>query len=1061
MPFTHVHAHSHYSVSDGMFTPKQWVKALVERGFIAHALTDHGSMSGLLPFYHAMREAKLVPLMGMEAYFCDEPTIHDADHRSASHLVLIAKNYEGWQNLLALTKLSYTDGFYYRPRIGPEWLEKHSAGLIASSACIGGVLAKEIWLERDGKKSIGLAARYKQMLDIFGADFYVEFQGHQVTLQREINDELYKRLAGCKPVVTNDCHYILPEHSTAQILLKQSTMGRSERADSAADFTSLYLASPVEIFRWFAEYHNLPREFVAEGMRNTQEIVEKCRGFELPVRRYLPKFKTEATVRSSAQLFKDLCLYRLRDFLKDERIYKFGTREDYIARFKREFDVITRHKLQDYFLIVWDILSFARNEGIYVGIGRGSSAGSLICRLLDITKINPLQFDLLFERFLNDDRCSTGELPDIDLDFESVRRDEVKQYVFDKYGTEYVCEIGTYGTMQLKTATIDFGKQFGIDHRDLLAITTKLDDKELAAVEKLAKEGEKSKALVQHACDSDPRLARLMKKYPDYRSAVETVIGQIKSQSVHPAGVVISSEPLETVTPIKSQKKAKIKERVLVTQSEDEEIIRQGLVKIDILGIKEYDIFKSVIVNAKPEGLTAQNYIEEILSREFAEPNKKVWKMFRTGDTDGVFQFASSPMKSLLREMKPATLDHIIAAVALYRPGPMENGWHLSYCARRAGDEPITYMHEALKDVLKPTYGIPVYQEQVMAICNVLGDIPLVMADTIRSALGKKNEEKLKKFGAMFVKGAGPKVGESAAQSIWDSLVKFAGYSFNKSHSAVYGAVAYISQWFKVHYPTHFWAAVLDWDCAKGSDDLIAHKKSAARQGVTFAMPDINESRSHFVVREGKTGSAVVVWPFTGVRGIGAKTAQEIERCQPYKGFDDFRSKVNRSKVRANNVLALVYAGAFDRYGDRNELASLLLSEKKDSDGNPGSLLFRFYETMGFFDQRLRVTFSDISESVFDQDTLEDTIEGEPVLVAGMITEVSRFKTKKGDPMGALTLVDADDTFRVTLFNREFMKHRDKLKVGNIIQVGGRKSMYGGVHRVEAESVKLIFSPTA
>jgi len=614
--------------------------------------------------------------------------------------------------------------------------------------------------------------------------------------------------------------------------------------------------------------------------------------------------------------------------------------------------------------------------------------------------------------FLNEHRCEDGELPDIDLDIESERRNEVKDYIFKTYGRDKVCEIGTYGRMQLRTSIIDFGKALGVaSQRELLSITTKLE------LDKHEKDS------LEAAIEASPKLKSYMIKDRFYAFAVEEIIGQIKSQSIHPAGVIICSDPIHMITPLKTQKDKTSKDgdRVITTQAEDKYITRQGLMKMDILGLKEYDIVKFVIENSGID-LTIDNYVEKILALEDDGANKKVWEFFRAGKTEGVFQFSSEGMQGLLKMMEPDCIEDLIAANALYRPGCLENGWHVLYCDRKHGRKPVEFPHEDLKESLKNTYGIMVFQEQIMEAIHRLGGISLVESDTIRSALGKKDEKKLNRFRTRFVEGASKKIGRAPAEKLWSQIQKSSGYSFNLSHSAVYSVLAYVSQFLKVNCPDHFWAGHLEWDTKKNrQDEMLRHKKAAQEMGVKFQMPHVNDSRSAFRVHESR-----VVWSFRGVKGVGDKAALEIERHQPYADFEDFYYRVNKSKAKFNNIEGLVYAGAFDSMGDRKALIKLLYSKKKDKKPpklTDDHMMMQFYEMIGFFEQKIKAIRPGFSGCIV-QEELEELGAGEPATVGGILSDLRRIKTKNGDPMGFGTLVDLDEIIELTFFPKIWAKYR-------------------------------------
>jgi len=1040
-----------------LHAPKKWAQAIDEAGFKAHALTDHGTMSGSLPFFYAMKDRGLTPIIGCEFYFTDDPT--NKEERRSNHLVLLAKDYDGYHSLLKLQQLSNSEGFYYKPRIGIDWLKKHNHGLVCLTACLGGVLSAECWREFEGEKTLGLEKRYDQFRNIFGKDFYVEFQGHASEDQAKVQIQFYERLRnrkGFQQVITNDCHYIHPDHAMVQTLLKRNAYGKSESAESYTAFDSLFLKTPKEVYETFTENHEyLPKRFVVDGMKATEEIVEKCRGLEFPDRRYLPSFPTKKM--TSSELFKRLTTKRLKEFLAAGKIY--ADRRTYIERFAKEYKVITEHNLQDYFLIVWDICRHARSEGIYVGLGRGSSAGSLISYLLQIVAIDPIRYKLIFERFLNENRCVNGELPDIDLDFESERREEIKQYVVSKYGQDCVCEIETYGRLMLKSAIIDFGKLFEFSNSELLEITTNLD---------LAKGDEKD---LEAAMEASPKLASMMNGNPEYHLAVQEIIGQVKTQSVHPAGVIICSEPIADVTPVKSQKKDG--GRVTVTQAEDKYVIRQGMVKMDFLGLKEYDINKFIIENSGCK-FTAENYVEKIQEIAWNKPCKKVWKMFQQGETDAVFQFASGGMKHLLKTMKASCINDLIAAVALYRPGCLENGWHEAYCRRKRGEEEVDYIHPDLEEVLGGTYGIIVFQEQFMEVFHRIGKIKLSDADTIRSALGKKDAEKLQGFEKEFLKGAEQTLKDRGkAVDLWNQIKAASGYSFNRSHSAVYALLAFISQYLKVNYPAYFWAAVFEWNTKKNDrGKLLMNLQAAKKMGIVPLMPDLMKSKATFTVKKAipwerhETVPAEIErprWSLAGISGLGPKAAAEIASKQPFTSFKDFYFRIHKGKVKWDAILKMAYAGAFDCLEDRRAIITWLYKQKEGKRCpklTERDLLLKFHEVMGFFERPLSEIYEGIRDyDVSTENELSEFSNGDRgICVAGMVAEYRTIHSKKGK-MGKARIVDATGSIELNFFSDEWASYCARVKKGNVLVVTGEKSTWGGKENLlNAYSVEIISS---
>jgi DNA polymerase-3 subunit alpha len=1027
-----------------LFSPKQWAKSIKAKGLKAHALTDHGTMAGCLPFYYAMKDEGLTPLLGCEFYYVDDPTDKTPDNRSAAHLILIAKSYEGWQNLLRLQKLSYTDGYYYRPRIGKEWLEKYGHDLVCTSACLGGVLSKAVWKEADTGADGLLEVAYDKFNTLFGDDFYIEYQGHNDQNQIDMNEIFNSRLKG-NYVITNDCHFIEKKQHKIQELVKANAFGNVEAATSYSAFETCYLTNVKEVYTMFMKHHNFSKEWVASGLKNTQEIFEKCVDFKFPTaKHFIPKF---VDGKSSREIFDKLTKAALKKVITDPLHLKYATKKQYIERYAKEYKVITKYGFEDYFLIIWDLVRFAQSKGIYVGLGRGSSAGSLIAYLLEIVQVNPLQYGLLFERFLNEIRAENGEMPDVDLDFESARRHEVKEYIVEHYGRDKVCEIGTYNRLKLKSSIIDFGKQFGFKHKDLLEITTKLE---------LDKDDEQN---LEAAMEASSALAGMVEDEPDFGYVVDGINGQIKSQSIHPAGVLVSSQPIAEVTPLKSQKMTKGKDRVIVTQSEDKYCLQQGLIKIDILGLKEYDIMKFCVENSDC-GFDHKNYIKKVHAMECERADEEVWRMFADGKTEAVFQFASSGMKDLLRRMKPQGINDLIAAVALYRPGCLANGWHIAYCERKHGREPVEYLHESLKPFFEKTYGLSIFQEDFMTVLSEIGKIPLTQSDIIRSALGKKDEEKLRSFKKDFVKGA-TKVLDSKdiAESVWSQIEKASGYAFNLSHSAVYGILAYTNQWFKVHHTVPYWAAVLSWDAKKNKmSELITNKAAAEEMGVEVKGPDINESGLDFTCCAG-----AVRWSLNGIKGLGPKAVEEIVAKQPFTDFDDFYGRIHKAKVKFDVILNLLYAGAFDSLGDRKNFIMrayvLRNAGKKDKRKCPSltldHMLLKYTQAMGFFEQSLK-TIYDFGE-VFTAEDMKGTYEGDWVCVGGMIESVRSIRTKNGDAMGKARIIDLNEDYELTFFPKMWASCRTKIKEGNIVKVIGKKSAFGGKENlIDVDELELI-----
>ena len=1029
----HLHCHSMYSMGDGLQSPEQWAKAYKEKGFKGAALTDHGTMAGMLPFYYAMKKEGLKPILGMEAYFNENPLEKTNENRKNMHLVLLAKNYNGLQNLFRMSERSYKENYYYRARIGWKELEEFGEDIICLSACVGGPLAVAARRDNENKSPFmaDLNTMYNRFHDLFRDDFYVEIQGHDLDIQRETNKEIYDNLImnrGAKVIVTNDCHYIDPKDAKVQDVLKMAAMGNKEKADSHTECHSLWLKSRGEIEESFKEFHpDIPEDIVQLGLDNTHEVFMKCKCVLPEGQNYLPKFRDHI---DSKDLFKKITTNGLAKYLKSS--IEKEKHAEYIERFKYEYGVISKYGLEDYFLIVWDLIRFAQKKNIWVGLGRGSAAGCLISYLMGIVRIDPIKFDLIFERFLNKFRIEEGEMPDIDLDFESDYRQDIKNYIIKTYGKDYTCDIGTYGRMKLKTSLIDFAKAMGVaSHREILNLTTKIETDDF-----------------EEALEQSPKLKELALANLDWVEVVESVVGQIKTQAVHPAGIIVSPIPVRELTPLKTQKAKKEVlqalgvDRIVTTQNEDKYIIAQGLMKVDVLGVKQYDIIKASIEDSDCE-FTRDNYVELIDYED-----KKVWKYFQKGRSDGVFQFASDGMKGLLKMMKPDCIEDLIAANALYRPGPLNNNFHIAYANRKLGKEEVEKVHPIYDKITEKTYGLIVYQEQVMSLVNEFGKIPMAESDIVRSALGKKKMDVLEKYHGKFVDGAASYIGREKASKLWDSLIEFSKYSFNKSHSAAYAVLAYISQRQKIYHKEHFWANVCEWDARKNKvDDLVDHFQVAGSDGVKFELPHVNKSKAKFYVDE----DMKVISSFMIIKGLGVKASLEIESKQPFKDFSDFVSRVNKSKVKVDVIMNMIAAGCFDSMGERKELMAEIYSTRTEAQLEKLTSLskinyrLKFYEVTGFFEKKLKfLPEYDFDSDISTEDELVRLGDGDEVLVGGMISEIMSRKTRKGDNMAFGKIIDNDEKIQLTVFASVWDSNRSKFKVGNVVQLVGQKTSYGG-----------------
>jgi len=900
MKFVHLHVHTHYSLLDGLTKLDELIECVKNDGSDAVAITDHGVMYGAIDFYQRCKKSGIKPIIGVETYLApgsrfDKNTRED--EKRNYHLILLAKNLAGYKNLIKLISIAHLEGFYYKPRIDWEILKQHKEGLIACTACIGGEIPALI---RSGKidKAKQRALEYNEL---FGQDnFYFELQHHpNLEGQKEVNDNLIilSRELGIPVIATNDTHYLKKEDDEAQdILLCMQNKKKKDDMDrmnmTGNDFSLRSTAEMIENFK-----------HIPEAIENTVKIAEMC-NVEIELGKVqLPYFEVPKGYNESSFL-KKLC--------EDGLIKRYGKSIDDIEndirdRMNYELSVIDKMGWPSYFLIVADFVNWAKNHNIVVGPGRGSAAGSLVCYLTGITNLDPLKYGLLFERFLNPDRIS---MPDIDLDFADVRRDEVIEYVENKYGKDHVAQIITFGTMAARAAVKDVGRVLGAPYEfcDVLSksipMFTKIDEA-LETVEEfkeLYKKDEQAKKII------------------DYAKRLE---GVARHSSTHACGVLITKESLTENVPVQY---ASSSDRSIVSQYSLHPTEALGLLKMDFLGLKNLTIIESAIKIIK----NTQNL--EIDIDKIPLDDKKTYDLFSDSETTGVFQFESSGMKRYLRELKPTEFEDIIAMVALYRPGPME--WIPDYISGKHGTKQPVYLHPKLEPILKKTYGVAIYQEQVMQMARDLAGFTMAEADVLRKAVGKKivkllNEQKIK-----FIDGCVENnIEKVLAEKIFSFIEPFAGYGFNRSHAACYAMIGYQTAYLKAHWPTEFMAALLMSD-QQHIERIAVEIEECQRMGIRVARPDVNESFESFtvvksefenpgLVGKGKAGD-MIRFGLSAIKNMGAHIAEVIisERKMngKYQDISDFLERIVDKDLNKKSLESLIKSGAFDDFGERGML---------------------------------------------------------------------------------------------------------------------------------------------
>lgn len=885
--FVHLHNHTHYSLLDGACSVDGLIQAAVENKMPAVGLTDHGVNFGLLEFYQKAKKAGVKPIMGCEVYVADGDRFDKSSlksdgkqrRRNYFHLILLAKNYDGYRTLNKLTSRAHTEGFYYKPRIDRALLEEHHEGLVCLSACAGGVVSAHL-VNQNMDAAREAAIWYREL---FGEDFYLEIQDHGIPVDKPVLEgmPILSKELGIPLVGTNDCHYIRKEHAVAHNVLLHIRDASSKGIEINIE-DELRYGTDNFYFKSSDEMATLFREF-PDAVERTLEIAEKC-DVDIPNELYMPEFPIPVT--SAA---KNLDEYLTEITWKGAKERYGDVLSDAVQeRTRFELDVITRMGYSGYFLIVQDFIQAARDLGVRVGPGRGSAAGSLVAYALRITDIDPLKYDLLFERFLNPDRVS---MPDIDVDFADDKREQVIQYVKDQYGEEAVSQIITFSTLSSRAVLKDVGRVLGIPHTTINEITKDITVK-FGRVQKLA-EAVENPELRWLKESTDPKLKKLI----DYSLVLE---GFSRAASTHAAGVVIAPGPLEEYIPLYKTPTTGLASQYTMKYLED-----AGLLKMDFLGLRTLSIIENTL-----ELIRMRHGIEiDIDAISLEDP--RTYEMIGKGLTTAVFQFESPPMQKYLKQLKPERLDDLIAMNALYRPGPMDN--IPDFIDRKHGRKEIAYLHQKLEPILGTTYGICVYQEQIMQIAQQLGGFTLAQADTLRRAMGKKQIQYMEEMKGDYFEGCKEQgIDAKTADEIWDMMVKFADYGFNKSHSAAYAYVAYQTAYLKANYPAEFLAANMTNEASDQTKVVKLIDESRAFN-VKVLPPNINRSMVNFSVdKEGQ-----IVFGMAAIRNVGASAVTAILEERQKGGnfaslFDFTKRMAGNSLVNKRLLEHLILAGAFD-----------------------------------------------------------------------------------------------------------------------------------------------------
>lgn len=1049
--FTHLHLHTEYSMLDGANKLKELALTLKEQGATSVAMTDHGNMFGAIDFYQTMRSHGLKPIIGLEAYLHNMDDLSDKSSRQRFHLCLYAKNEIGYKNLMYLSSQSYIHGLYYYPRINKKLLEKHSEGLICSSACLQGEVNwhLNIYNERNvrfGAKGYEAAKEaalwYKR---VFGDDFYFEIMRHGINDQRAIDDDIIRlsKELDIKIIATNDTHYTFKERAEAHEVFMCIGMGKrlndpDRMRHSVKEF---YVKTSEQMSELFAD--------IPEAISNTQDLANKC-NLELKLgnptppnfkftREYakefnitLPQEKVEFSFENDDLVFEYLCRKGLEERLKFVDESKHG---EYKARLETEIKIIKEMKFSGYMLIVHDFIKVAKDKSIPVGPGRGSAAGSLVAYALKITDIDPLPYNLLFERFLNPERVS---MPDIDVDFCRDRRDEVIDYVIDKYGSDKVAQVSTFNKLLAKGVIRDVARVLDISLQDVDEFI-KLVPEEL-------------KITLDEAYEKEPKIKEFIEKHPkgkelwEYAKALE---GLNRNAGMHAAGLVISNESLWNKTPLFRQ--SKNDERHLITQYSKDHLEDVDLIKFDFLGLKTLTLIHNAIK------LIKERYDKDIVWESIDVNDSKVYKTIQSGNTLGIFQIESDGMQSLNARLKPENFEDLIAVLALYRPGPMESGMLDDFIDRKHGLKKIIYPFDVLKEVLEPTYGVIVYQEQVMQIVQIIGGFSLGGADVVRRAMGKKDPEKMAKLKDEFANGAEKQgYNRAKAEDLWELIVKFAGYGFNKSHSAAYGLITFQTAYLKTYYPSEFMAALLTSEQNK-IENVAMYIEEMKKMNIKLLPPRINKAISEFSAIKQEDGTEAIVYGLGAIKSVGRPAIENILELRSkngdFKDLHDFLSKIDTAKINRRTLEGFIKAGSFDDFGftrkclfnnldtlaesarkmaevRKNSASSLFGAEELNADTKINIVVdnseFEAMEKLGYEKEILGIYISGHPLDKFFEEIngieytksidFENLKGGGEILSIGKVENFKSLMSKSGKRYGILEILDFYSSFETTIF---------------------------------------------
>ncbi len=1067
MAFAHLHLHTEYSLLDGANRIKPLAKRLKELGYTHCAVTDHGVMYGAIDFYNACKDEGITPIIGCEAYLCPDRFDKQVVSREYSHLILLCENQTGYRNLTKLVSAAFTEGFYYRPRMDYKLLAEHAEGLICLSACISGDLPK-LLLQGRREEAREYALGMEKM---FGkGNYFIEIMDHGIPDEKRALPELIavSRDTGIPLVATNDCHYLLRKDAAAQEVLMCIQTGKTleDETRMRMDTEELYVKSEQEMREVFP---TLP-----DAIDRTMEIARRCQ-VEFDFKTFhLPSYPVP-TDETPVEMLARLCDTGLRELYPEQADDPDGEPR---KRLKYELDMIAQMGYVDYFLIVWDFINYAKSQGIMVGPGRGSGAGSIVAYSLHITMLDPLKYNLLFERFLNPERVS---MPDIDVDFCYERRQEVIDYVARKYGADHVAQIITFGTMKAKAVVRDVGRVLGMSY---------------AAVDQVAKAIPFALDMtLEKAVEISPQLAAMVAGDPQVKRLIDmsmTLEGMPRHASTHAAGVLITAKPVTEYVPLQ------LNDEVVTTQYPMGTIEKLGLLKMDFLGLRTLTVIRDTLELLQKQGVSLK-------ATDIPLDDPEVFRMISAGDTDGVFQLESSGMRLFLQNMKPGSFEDIIAAISLYRPGPMES--IPRYIAGKLDPSTVHYSTPLLKPILDVTYGCMVYQEQVMQIVRDLAGYSLGRSDLMRRAMAKKKKDVMAKEREYFVHGMTDENGdivvdgcvrrgvpEKVAEQIYDDMSAFASYAFNKSHAAAYAVVAVQTGWLKKHYPVPFMAAIMN--SVMGSESKYI--QYCRGRGIDVLPPDVNRSDWKFTVDTTPDGRQAIRFGMGGVKNVGRGAVEAIVRTRergPFIDLFDFAERVPPETINKRVVESLIKAGAFDSTGhNRAQLLCVYDSAIDDAANRKKANVagqVSLFDMMGAGARTERTPIPDVPEcgartllnmekemtgvyisghpldevagllragfttaeevaAMAEGETHGLDHDGDVVAMAGILTLAKGKLTKKGAMMGFVTLEDLTGQLEGLVFPKVYERYVPMLTTDALVVLTGKLSFR------EEEEPKLL-----